>query len=193
MTFDQPSRTSRVAADVSRHAPQRTAWLRAWNIGTTSDVELDTFAHDLAMRFNTQFAMVNFFDDQQQRQYFAGLHVASGASISPAMGGAVDLAAVPGREMPFDHGWCPHVVQWQTPLALRNVLDYSRFNSNPVIDKIGIESYMGAPLSVDGIPIGTICVVDREQHPWSRTDVELIEAKAEQVIRFITQRAEPRP
>jgi GAF domain-containing protein len=53
-------------------------------------------------------------------------------------------------------------------LVLDDVCDYPRFAGNPVVDKIGIRSYLGAPLLDDrtGTALGTVCVVATEPRPW---------------------------
>ena len=108
--------------------------------------------------------MVNFIDEN--RQYFAGLYAPPSSQGGPEL--AVRARPTdPGRIMAKDHGWCPHVVVRRLPLVLDDVCDYPRFAGNPVVDEIGIRSYLGAPL-IDrtGTALGTICIVDREPRPW---------------------------
>ncbi|MFC7733308.1 GAF domain-containing protein [Actinomadura keratinilytica] len=75
------------------------------------------------------------------------------------------------------------------PLVLDDVCDYPRFAGNPVVDTIGIRSYMGAPLiDRSGVALGTICVVDREPRPWGRPGLELIKARAAEMVELIHRR-----
>jgi GAF domain-containing protein len=124
--------------------------------------------------------MVNFITED--RQYFAGLHTA------PAAPGDVN-AAQPGRVMDRDHGYCPHVVVRRKALVLDDVCDYPRFAGNPVVDEIGIRSYLGAPL-IDrtGTALGTICVVDIEPRPWGRPGLETIKSMAAELMTQIHAR-----
>ncbi|WP_051856153.1 GAF domain-containing protein [Streptomyces sp. NRRL S-1868] len=167
-------------------APRRVVRLRALGLGDAPVPEFDEFARRLAGVTSAPFAMVNFIDEH--RQYFAGLY-------TPADGRAVELdpsvrpTASPGRVMARDHGYCPHVVVRRKALVLEDVCDYPRFAGNPVVDEIGIRSYLGAPL-IDrtGMTLGTVCVVDREPRPWGRQGLETIKAMAAELVERIHRR-----
>lgn len=168
-----------------QEAPRRVLRLRELGLGERPDPEFDEFAHNLAQTTGAPFAMVNFIDEE--RQYFAGLYAAP--QVGSAANGEGGAGADPGRVMERDHGWCPHVVVRRLPLVLDDVCDYPRFAGNPVVDKIGIRSYLGAPL-IDrtGTTLGTICVVDREPRPWGRPGLELIKTRAADLISRIHRR-----
>jgi GAF domain-containing protein len=173
---------------VDAEAPRRVMRLRELGIGQDPDPEFDEFARTLATTTGAPFAMVNFIDEN--RQYFAGLYSpATPQSSSPELAVPAASGADPGRIMAKDHGWCPHVVVRRLPLVLDDVCDYPRFAGNPVVDEIGIRSYLGAPL-IDrtGTALGTICIVDREPRPWGRPGLEFIKAKAAEVMDRIHQR-----
>ncbi|UQA91763.1 GAF domain-containing protein [Streptomyces halobius] len=163
-------------------APARVARLRALGIGDSPLPAFDAFARELARTTRAPYAMVNFIDEH--RQYFAGLY-------APAQDRAVELgpappSAQPGRVMARDHGYCPHVVVRRKALVLEDVCDYPRFAGNPVVDEIGIRSYLGAPL-IDrtGMALGTICVVDLEPRPWGREGLAVIKGKAAELVERI--------
>ncbi|GAA1791360.1 GAF domain-containing protein [Planosporangium flavigriseum] len=180
MIYDLASRQSLTPVD--REAPHRVQRLRELGIGETPDPEFDEFAHKLAQITGAPYAMVNFISEN--RQYFAGLH-------TPPAGANPETAAAgqPGRVMSRDHGYCPHVVVRRKALVLDDVCDYPRFAGNPVVDEIGIRSYLGAPL-IDhtGTTLGTICVVDTEPRPWGRTGLKTIKALAAELTERIHQR-----
>ena len=89
--------------------------------------------------------MVNFIDEN--RQFFAGLHTPAGTHSGSDLGAAAASGgAEVSRFMARDHGYCPHVVVRRKALVLDDVCDYPRFAGNPVVDEIGIRSYLGAPL-----------------------------------------------
>jgi signal transduction protein with GAF and PtsI domain len=160
-----------------REVPQRIARLRELQFGDAPDQEFDDFARDLAESVGAPFAMVNFIDED--RQYFAGLYA----------GGAEASSSNVDRVMDRDHGYCPHVVARRLPLVLDDVCDYPRFAGNPVVDEIGIRSYLGAPIiDRSGTTLGTICIVDREQRPWGRPGLEFIKAKASELTELIHRR-----
>jgi GAF domain-containing protein len=160
--------------------PHRMRRLRELGLGDQPDPEFDEFARKLSEVTRAPYAMVNFISED--RQYFAGLHAASAAPGAPA-------AVQPGRIMDRDHGYCPHVVVRRKALVLDDVCDYPRFAGNPVVDEIGIRSYLGAPL-IDrtGTALGTICVVDIEPRPWGRAGLETIKSLASELITQIHAR-----
>lgn len=166
-------------------APWRAARLRELGLGQGPDRELDAFARELAEAARelsgseqTPFAMVNFVTDQQ---YLCGLYTPP--SNDPA--DAVEL----GREVPLDHGYCPHVVVRRKALVLDDVCDYPRFAGNPVVDKLGIRTYVGAPLiDSSGVALGTICVVDSEPRPWGHPGLNLIKERAAELMQRIHRR-----
>jgi GAF domain-containing protein len=172
---------------VDEEAPRRAARLRELGLGQHPDPEFDEFARTLATTTNAPFAMVNFIDEN--RQYFAGLYSPASVGAGTDLSAAAAAAADPGRVMARDHGWCPHVVVRRLPLVLDDVCDYPRFAGNPVVDEIGIRSYLGAPL-IDrtGTTLGTICIVDREPRPWGRPGLEFIKARAAEMIDMIHER-----
>lgn len=163
---------------------QRIARLRALGIGARPDQEFDDFAAKLAHITGAPYAMVNFVNDREQ--FFAGLYTPSSAKTGAALEAAQESV---GREMGLDHGFCPHVVARRKALVLDDVCDYPRFAGNPVVDKLGIRSYLGAPI-IDrtGTALGTICVVATEPRPWGRPGLDTIKALAGELTELIHQR-----
>lgn len=182
MTYDPAGH--QLLTPMDQEAPQRMRRLTELGLGESPDPEFDEFAAKLAQTTGAPYAMVNFISET--RQYFAGLYTpgsASGADLENAAG------PEPGRVMARDHGYCPHVVVRRLPLVLDDVCDYPRFAGNPVVDEIGIRSYLGAPL-IDrtGTTLGTICVVDTEPRPWGRPGLETIKMMAADLIDTIHRR-----
>ncbi|MGN9810150.1 GAF domain-containing protein [Micromonospora sp. BQ11] len=182
MNYEYPAYQSLTPAD--REAPHRMRRLRDLGLGESPDPEFDEFAQKLAQITGAPYAMVNFISED--RQYFAGLYTPPAARTSTP---EVAAAGQPGRVMPRDHGYCPHVVVRRKALVLDDVCDYPRFAGNPVVDEIGIRSYLGAPL-IDhtDMALGTICVVDTEPRPWGRRGLETIKSLAAELTTRISQR-----
>lgn len=143
--------------------------------GFKAFAEFDTFAADLARAADAPYAMVNVRTDQQE---FIGLFNAPG--MKPV-----------ARTMRADHGYCPEVMQRSKALVLTDVCAHPRFQSNPVVDQIGIRTYAGAPLIIDDIVLGTVCFVGPETRPQStgRPSLALIKARAEMLVDLLYQRA----
>ncbi|GHB81843.1 hypothetical protein GCM10010306_090330 [Streptomyces umbrinus] len=113
---------------------------------------LDDLATQMAEEAGFLYGMVNAFGVEQT---FLGLHNPPQESGFPIV----------GRTMSRDHGYCPEVVERRRGLPLPEVAASPRFQSNAVVDAIGIESYFGAPIidAVSGLALFTACVVDVEK------------------------------
>ncbi|MDG4788728.1 GAF domain-containing protein [Micromonospora sp. WMMD1102] len=149
-------------------------------IGDRPVPEFDDFARELATLVGGRYAMVNFIDEK--RQYFAGLY----SAVADTTVDMSTSAAEPGRVMARDHGYCPHVIVRRRALVLEDVRDFPRFAGNPVVDEIGIHSYLGAPL-IDrtGTALGTICVVDPDPQPWGHEGLKIIKSMAARLVQRI--------
>ncbi len=98
-----------------------------------------TFAAELGGHGQNLYAMVNLFTEEEQT--FVGLHNPPGMR-------AVD------RTMRPDHGFCPEMLDRTKALILADVCANPHFASNPVVDKLGVRTYAGAPLIHE--PTGTV-------------------------------------
>lgn len=176
--------TGHLFTPADEEAPARVARLHELGLGDKPEPEFDDFARMLATSAKAPLAMVNFIGEEQQ--YFAGLHAPSLVQGGP---GSVAAADDPARTMFKHQGWCPHVVSRRLPLVLDDVCDYPRFAGNPVVDEVGIRSYIGAPL-IDrtGTALGTICIVDLEPRPWGRPGLDFIKSKAAEMMEIINKR-----
>lgn len=172
---------------VDKEAPTRVRRLRRLGIGLHPDRAFDAFADRLAEVTAAPYSMVNFIDEN--RQFFAGLHTPDSTCSGSELTAAAAAESAVCRYMARDHGYCPHVVVRRKALVLEDVCDYPRFAGNPVVDEIGIRSYLGAPL-IDrtGTALGTVCVVDVEPRPWGRSGLETIKAMAAELIEQIHRR-----
>ncbi|MEU7577274.1 GAF domain-containing protein [Streptomyces sp. NPDC041068] len=176
---------------VDKEAPARVRRLRGLGIGQRPEPAFDAFAERLAELTGAPYSMVNFID--VERQFFAGLHTPEGACFGAEPSADAGAPAAGGGEacryMARDHGYCPHVVVRRKALVLEDVCEYPRFAGNPVVDEIGIRSYLGAPL-IDrtGIVLGTVCVVDVEPRRWGRAGLDTIKSMAAELVEQIHRR-----
>jgi GAF domain-containing protein len=172
MAYDPAIHT--LMTPVDNEAPHRVQRLRELGIGEQPDPEFDEFAQRLAHMANAPFAMVNFIS--VEHQYLAGLYTPPGSGEM-------------GRAVPKTHGWCPHVVVRRLALVLDDVCAYPRFASNPAIDELGVRAYLGAPL-IDrtDTTLGTICVLDNQQHEWGREGLHIIKSMAAEMVDRINRR-----
>ncbi|WP_344679255.1 GAF domain-containing protein, partial [Saccharopolyspora taberi] len=176
-TFD--SAGHRHLTPVDHHMQQRAARLQQLGLGGKPDPELDAFAEYVAKTAGVPNAMVNFIGDTQQ--FAAGLY--SGI-IAPDTS---DDSAL--RSAPLETGYCPHVIARRKALVLDDVFAYPRFAGNDVVDRMGVRSYLGAPL-IDrtDTALGTICVVDSEPRPWGREGLHMIKNIAAELVDLVHRR-----
>ncbi|MEU0036492.1 MULTISPECIES: GAF domain-containing protein [unclassified Streptomyces] len=190
MSYDPPRPVGRLLlTPEDKDAPARVRRLRRLGLGEHAEPAFDAFADRLADVAAVPYSMVNFIDEN--RQFFAGLHTPDGnvSTTRPVPAPVDGTHHGVGRYMTRDYGFCPHVVVRRRALVLEDVCDYPRFAGNPVVDEIGVRSYLGAPL-IDrtGIALGTVCVVDLEPRPWGRAGLETIKTMAAELVEQLGQR-----
>nr|WP_203593380.1 GAF domain-containing protein [Streptomyces sp. SID9124] len=175
---------------VDGEAPARTRRLRSLGLGERDDASFDNFdafADRVAEVTDVPFSMVNFIDGN--RQFYAGLHTPAGTRRGSDLGATAAGSGSSGRYVALDHGYCPHVVVRRKALVLEDVCDYPRFAGNPVVDDIGIRSYLGAPL-IDrtGIALGAVCAVDTVPRPWGKAGLDTIKSLAQELVGHLHRR-----
>lgn len=161
-----PSDQARLAGE------QRKLRLQVLGLNTVdAEATFDRIARLAASFTQSPLAMVNFINDE--RQMFRGMYVPSSSpdeSVSGGSGSGIvfDLSNI-AREAPGDYGFCPHVVAQGSQLALDDVFDYPRFKGNPLVNDMGVRSYLGTPLRDNtGMILGTVCVADMKPRTWDR-------------------------
>ena len=169
-------------------AAHRAARQRSLGLASAPDARFDALARKVVELTGAPAAMVNLVGGD--RQYFVGLHVE--ADTTP---GAPPFMGEPDREMDLDYGFCVHVVARRKALVLDDVFAYPRFAGNPVVDGLGVRSYLGAPLLYDdGTVLGTVCALDpnvrtiEEHTEWGQRGLETIKAVADEVVAEIKSR-----
>ncbi|MGV9266690.1 GAF domain-containing protein [Kitasatospora sp. NPDC003701] len=138
---------------------------------------LDEVAGRIAAALSQPYAMVNVITNVQA---FVGLYSAPGM---PQV----------GRTMRVDHGYCPALLDRTGALVLPDVQAWARFSSNPVVDRVGIRTYVGAPLPdpETGIVLGTVCAVGTQALPLStgQHSLAVIKTFQAEVTELIAARA----
>ncbi|MGF1533470.1 MAG: ATP-binding protein [Bernardetiaceae bacterium] len=101
------------------------------------------------------------------------------------------------RQTPRSYAFCAHAIQDndQGPLIVPDARADERFHDNPLVtgDPYVI-FYAGVPLrSHDGLPIGTLCVIDNQPNQLKPDQIKALEHLAQQVMRLMElQRKEKR-
>jgi hypothetical protein len=113
-------------------------------------------------------------------QTFVGLHNPPGARAV-------------ARTMAPDHGFCPEMLDRTKALVLADVCAKPQFASNPVVDKLGVRTYAGAPLVHEraGMVLGSVCVVGTSPLPKEtrQTCLALIKRHRNALVELLGQRA----
>ncbi|MCI1007368.1 PAS domain S-box protein [Herbaspirillum sp. C7C8] len=80
-------------------------------------------------------------------------------------------------ETPRDISFCTHAVEADEMLIVQNADSDERFFQNPLVTGAPyIKFYAGQPLrSIDGIPLGTLCVMDRNPRDFKDDDKKALE------------------
>jgi hypothetical protein len=150
------------------------------------EAKFDRVARLAGALTQTPLAMINFINDE--RQMFRGMYVPP-AAVDGAEGQdravSFDLGDLPelARDAPMHYGFCPHTVAQGSQLALDDVFDYPRFKGNPIVNEMGLRSYLGTPL-VDhtGVILGTVCVGDMRPRQWSAQNLENMQSLAQTLL-----------
>ncbi|HYF58998.1 MAG TPA: GAF domain-containing sensor histidine kinase [Burkholderiaceae bacterium] len=88
------------------------------------------------------------------------------------------------RELPLDDSICAHAILQADYVEIPDTLADERFRDNPLCTSgPGLRFYAGAVLRTeDGLPIGTLCVLDREPRRLADLQRETLQVLARQVM-----------
>ncbi|MFC3124182.1 PAS domain-containing protein [Pseudoroseomonas globiformis] len=78
------------------------------------------------------------------------------------------------REMPLDNAICAELLLSEGELVIPDLLEDRRFACNPLVNAgPGLRFYAGEVLrTAEGLPLGTLCVLDTRPRPQGLTDVQ---------------------
>lgn len=91
---------------------------------------------------------------------------------------------VEARETPIDSSVCAHAILQHEVLVVRDTQADPRFIGNPLVTgDLHMRFYAGAALkTADGLPLGTVCVLDREPRDLNPDQIEALQALARQTM-----------
>jgi PAS domain S-box-containing protein len=135
-------------------------------LDTPTEEDFDDIVRLAAEAFDAPIAVVNLI--ASHRQWFKA-EVGIGA-----------------RELPLDVSICAHAILQQDTMVIPDTRADDRFVHNPLVTaEGGLRFYAGALLKTpDGLPIGTVCVLDRQPRPDGITPFQrlTLEVLARQVM-----------
>ena len=154
-------------------AAARMAVLKRYNIlDTERDAVFDGIAELATALLAAPIAVVNFIADD--RQWFK-------AEIG-----------IGQRELPLDVSICRIALPERGIFVVPDLMRDERFACNPLVTAVeGLRFYAGMVLESDGVPIGTVCVLDTKPRPGGISDVQRrgLEALAVQAMAALERSA----
>ena len=159
--------------DADQGAAKRMAALKRYNIlDTERDAVFDGIAELAAALLDAPIAIVNFIADD--RQWFK-------AEIG-----------IGQREVPLDVSICRIALPERGIVVVPDLTRDDRFSGNPIVTVAeGVRFYAGIVLESDGVPIGTVCVLDNKPRANGITDAQRrgLEALAVQAMAALERSA----
>ena len=143
-------------------------------LDTPPEQEFDEVTRRLAEIFEAPISLMSLVDrDRQWWKSQRGL---------PA-----DLAAA--GQTPRDVAVCDHVVGGDQTLVVEDLHQDPRFVGNPLVERLGLRFYAGAPLRTDdGHAVGSLCVIDTKPRAMSDRERRLLEMVADGAMREVRLR-----
>lgn len=162
---DQPNDTPDLAlSDLALKEAARSAVLHRYAIlDTPREADFDDIAALAAEVCETPIAVVNFIDTH--RQFFKA---------------EVGLGV---RETPLETSFCGQAILAEDMLVVPDAQEDERFNCNPLVTEGGLRFYSGALLKTrEGVPIGTICVLDYKPRDLTAHQIRTLTLLARQAM-----------
>ena len=133
-----------MARGTDPYGKQRVATLQGYDLlDTPAEEEFNTIVHQAAAAVGTPMAIVSLLDEN--RQWFK-------ARVG------IDLA-----ETSITASFCAHAIRGPGVVAVADATLDARFARNPLVTgKPHIRFYAGATLQLDGVRVGTLCVLDTQ-------------------------------
>lgn len=92
-------------------------------------------------------------------------------------------------EIPRNIGFCSHTITQSDLLEIKDATVDDRFYNNPMVTESNFQYYAGVPLTtIDGLALGTLCVMDRQPRALSEENKEFLRRMAYTVVALIEAR-----
>jgi GAF domain-containing protein len=145
--------------------------------GTSEDV-FDRITRKVARIFEVPIALISFID--RDRQWFKS-----------AVGLPDDLEA---KQTSRDLSVCGHLIANNESMIVEDLARDRRFANNALLKERGLRFYAGVPIRSNGLPIGSLCILDTKPRRLTDREKRILEVIAEDITDELQQReigAEP--
>ncbi|WP_432570159.1 sensor domain-containing phosphodiesterase [Kineococcus sp. SYSU DK005] len=165
------------AAPLHAREGERLASLRSYRVlDTAADPSLDAVTAAAARALGAPAALISLVDED--RQWFKS---------------ATGLQAVVGYETdqtPREVSFCAHVVASEQVVVVPDATADARFADNVLVTgPEHVRAYVGAPvIGRDGLPLGTLCVLDRQARQFDGAGVQVLSDLAVAVAELLELR-----
>lgn len=98
---------------------------------------------------------------------------------------------VDAKETPREQAFCAHAIHdHENVFMIQDARKDERFHDNPLVTGApNIVFYAGVPLvGKEGLPLGTLCVIDKKPHLLSKSQLESLRALSNQVMNLLALR-----
>jgi len=165
-----------VPSPIPANEDERLAQLKALNIlDTLPEDAFDRITAKIARMFEVPIALISFID--RDRQW-----IKSANELPP------DLAEA--RATSRAESVCGHVVASDQPLTVEDIARDRRFANNSLLNERGLRFYAGVPLRINGLAVGSLCLLDIKPRRLTEREQRLLEIMADDVVEEIKRRAE---
>tara|TARA_R100001369_G_scaffold92866_1_gene140641 strand:+ start:13470 stop:14672 length:1203 start_codon:yes stop_codon:yes gene_type:complete len=140
-------------------------------LDTLSETDYDDITAIAAEICGTEISLISLIDDK--RQWFKSHH---GLDVS---------------ETPKEYAFCAHAINDQENVFIvKDARRDERFHDNPLVTSDpSLNFYAGVPLISDnGLPLGTLCVMDQKPKILSESQVKSLKALGRQVMNILNLR-----
>lgn len=85
--------------------------------------------------------------------------------------------------------FCHYALVSHGPLVIEDTLAHPIYRNVPTVQSLGVRAYLGIPLILNGVAIGSFCAIAFEPRTWSPLQIEVMEELAASTMREIELRA----
>lgn len=94
------------------------------------------------------------------------------------------------RVIPPTHSICRYTVAGEAPLVIKDARRHPWVRANRAVHELGVVSYAGIPLVVEGQTVGSLCAIGYTPHTWTQEELHTLHGVATLASEILTRRAQ---